>query len=99
MSTTVLAHAKLTPPRYECLNPAEMKEGDVVEATFSFIAYHLQEKCYKIVVVLRALSLILSEIREVRSRDSQCHRVSDDLAQRSQHQCKELFKTPEVGEK
>ncbi|KAJ2911792.1 hypothetical protein MD484_g8622, partial [Candolleomyces efflorescens] len=50
--------------RYEYLAPANLKEGDIVEATISFIAYPFGESGYKLVLALRALALLSSEERE-----------------------------------
>ncbi|KAJ2914405.1 hypothetical protein MD484_g6005, partial [Candolleomyces efflorescens] len=50
---------------YERLPPREFKEGDMVEASFSFIAYSLGEnKGYKLVLQLRSLALLSAEYRE-----------------------------------
>lgn len=57
--------------RYVELAPSEFKEGDVVEAAVAFMAYPLPQdgdvRRYKMVVALRALSLLSSEFREVRN--------------------------------
>jgi hypothetical protein len=53
-------------PRYETIPPKEFKEGDIVEAGVSFVAYPLGNNGpYKLVLVLRSLALVSSEFREV----------------------------------
>lgn len=56
----------------QAANPAEFKEGDLVEATVTFIAFPLgrvqdgQAEGYKLVVTLRGLTHLNREFREVR---------------------------------
>lgn len=56
-------------PRYTGFRPAEFREGDVVEAAISFVAYPLprdgEQIRFKLVYTLRALSMVSSEFREV----------------------------------
>ncbi|KAJ2913339.1 hypothetical protein MD484_g7076, partial [Candolleomyces efflorescens] len=51
-------------PRYETLTPSEFKEGDIVEAGVSFVAYPQGKgHPFKLVFTLRSLALISSEHR------------------------------------
>lgn len=48
------------------MDPAEFREGDIVEATGVFIAYPTAEKDHhKCVFTLRSLTLLDSSVREV----------------------------------
>jgi hypothetical protein len=53
--------------RFEQMDPACLKEGDLVEAVVGFVAYPMNPMEHKLVLCLRALSLVSLEWREVRS--------------------------------
>lgn len=61
--------------RFDTLPPGDFKEGDIVDAAVTFMAFPLgkeytrERPAYKLVIALRGLTLLTSEYREVSSED------------------------------
>ena len=44
--------------RYHVIEPLKFRTGDIVEAQVSFVAVPLKEKKFKLIIVMRALTLL-----------------------------------------